>query len=195
RAGNDPEREDVEDVSQWMPLELLDAIVVAIERCGVCSLRGEDLREPSPALDAHAGGRGERGARNHRAKLDELARRDVESSQNGLFAVQVDVAANVDGMAPRAHHASRRGEARRQAPETLLPFAAPDLQVDVDDVVVGDGEPVHVVPKLEDPRLVGGAVVPDDAHTVRELRHPVRARGVETTELGAAAGAVHAAVL
>ncbi len=38
--------------------------------------------------------------------------------------------------------------------ESLLPVVAPELDVDVDDVVVGDGEPLEPVGELERPLLV-----------------------------------------
>ena len=53
-----------------------------------------------------------------------------------------------------------------EAEEALLPLIAPDLEVDVDDVVVGDRDLAERVRDGERARLVARVEVPDDPHDV-----------------------------
>ncbi len=61
-----------------------------------------------------------------------------------------------------------------EAEERLLPLVAPDLQVDVDDVVVCDRDPAERVRDGERARLVAGVEVPDDARGVAAPFDPER---------------------
>ncbi len=88
-----------------------------------------------------------------------------------------------------------RGLGRGQSAERLLPLGAPDLEIDVDDVVVGDGDAPEAVVDVERAELVGGLVVPDDANRSSDDGGAEGARGIGAAELGAAARAVGAAVL
>jgi hypothetical protein len=72
----------------------------------------------------------------------------------------------------------------------VLPFVAPDLQVDVDDVVVADCEPPQAVVDAEAALLARRAVVPDDAQAVARSGRPERPRRARAAELRAAAGRV-----
>jgi hypothetical protein len=129
-------------------------------------------------------------ARHEGAQLDELAGRDVKGAQRRLVAVQRDVAAHGDGVAPRPLDAAGRDQRRRQPREPLLPLVAPHLQVHVDDVVVGDGHPEEAVVDAERPVLRGGLVVPDDPQALVCLRCPEGAGRTARAELGGGAGTV-----
>ena len=67
------------------------------------------------------------------------------------------VAAHPGGMTPGAQYLARRGQRRGQLLEAHLPLVAPDLEVDVDHVVVGDRDPAQRVAHLERAHLVGAA--------------------------------------
>ena len=125
--------------------------------------------------------------RDHGAELDELSCRDVQRAQEHLLAGELDVAADVDRVPPRAEDLARGGLGRGEAAERLVPFGAPDLEVDVDDVVVGDRDAGQPVVDVEGAELVRCGVVPDDAHLASRRppsrMFPARRR----TELGAAA--------
>ena len=84
---------------------------------------------------------------------------------------------------PREHH--RRG----QPAERLLPLVAPDLQVHVDDVVVGDGQAVERVADRERPRQ-DGRVVPDDPEPAVDVGRAERVRRALGAELRRRAGPV-----
>ena len=115
--------------------------------------------------------------------------------QQYLAAREPDVASHVDRIAPGADDLPRRGEGRGELIEPDPPFAAPDVEVHVDDVVVRHCEPAQLVADLEGPVLVERAVVPDDPSLPVEVCDPVGARGVGAAEIGAAAGPVALAVL
>jgi hypothetical protein len=68
-----------------------------------------------------------------------------------------------------------RAHGRGQTPEPLLPLVAPDLEIDVDHVVVRDGETRDLVEDRERPRLVGGTEPPDDADPIAEVENADRA--------------------
>ena len=89
-----------------------------------------------------------------------------------------DVAAHVDRVAPGAQ-TSRARRACVSCVEPHLPLVAPDLEVDVDDVVVGDGDAAQRVADLERLRLVERLVVPDDPDRVRRGAHAEGAGGDE----------------
>ena len=84
---------------------------------------------------------------------------------------------------------------RRQLPQPDLPLVAPDLEVDVDDVVVGDREPADAVADDERPRLGRGAVVPDDPHRVADRCDAERPGSARRAELRGGAGTVRLAAL
>ncbi len=81
-------------------------------------------------------------------------------------------------MTPGARHFSGSNEARRQAPESGFPFVAPDLQVEVDDIVVRRRETAQPVVDPERSLLRASAVVPDDPQA---LTRRERAEGVGYT--------------
>ena len=71
--------------------------------------------------------------------------------------------------------------------ERLLPLVAPDLQVDVDDVVVRDGDAAKRVRDRERARLVAGVEVPDDPTCRRGARRRTsRAAGLEARSVARA---------
>ena len=80
-------------------------------------------------------------------------------------------------MAPGTRDVARRELLRRQLAEPDFPLVAPNLQVDVDDVVVRDGDAAQPVGDPERAHLIRGRVVPDDPGTVVPLLDPVRPAG------------------
>jgi hypothetical protein len=96
---------------------------------------------------------------------------------------------------PGAHDSARTGHRRRQPPEALLPLVAPDLQVHVDDVVVGDRETGEAVPDRERPRLTARLEAPDDADPSAEVLGAERSRWPTRLELGRRARPVPLPVL
>ena len=101
-------------------------------------------------------------------------RRDVERPQRCDLAGARDVAADVDRMAPDTHDSAGRGERRCQARQPDRPLLAPNLKIDVNDIVVRHGEPGQPVPNVERPDLVERLEVPDDRHATRRLRDSER---------------------
>ena len=178
-----------------MLLCVVDPFSVLLEGGSIGGLRGDDLLETVTGCDTHTGGRAERGPRDHGAQLDELSCRDVQRAQEHLLAGELDVAANVDGVPPRAQDLSRGRLGRGEAAERLVPFGAPDLEIHVDDVVVGDRDAGQAVVDIEGPELVRCGVVPDDAHLSPDDRRAECSRRVGALELGAATGTVGATVL
>jgi hypothetical protein len=77
----------------------------------------------------------------------------------------------------------------------LLPLVAPDLQVHVDDVVVGDREAGEAVPDRELPRLVARLEAPDDADPSAEVLGAERPRWPTGLELGRRARPIRLSVL
>jgi hypothetical protein len=69
-------------------------------------------------------------------------------------------------VAPRAEDLARCGLDPDEARNGLGPLVAPDLQVDVDNVVVGDGDLPERVRDRERSRLVARVEVPDDPNRV-----------------------------
>jgi hypothetical protein len=57
--------------------------------------------------------------------------------------------------------------------EPHRPLVAPDLEIHVDHVVIGNGETGDVVVEAKGSLLVGGGVVPDDAHQRALVFHAV----------------------
>ena len=110
-------------------------------------------------------------------------------------AGELHVAAHRHRVPPRAQHAPRTDERRCQPAEPRLPLVAPDLEVDVHHVVVGDREAAKPVLHAERALLEAGAEVPDDADAVVELLDPVGVRQPERAELGRRARPVRGVAL
>ena len=105
-----------------------------------------------------------------RAQLDELPGGDVERAQQRVPALERDVAAHPDRVAPGADDVAGPAHRRGQPAERLLPLVAPDLEVDVDDVVVGDREAAQPVVDAERALLVAVRLEPpDDARAAAEI--------------------------
>ena len=98
-------------------------------------------------------------------------------------------------MTPRAHDLPGAGFRGDQPAESGLPFRAPDLQVHVDDVVVGDRDAPEPVVHDECAELVARLVVPDDSRLAGCDCRAERARGVGAAKHGAPAWPVAPAVL
>ena len=163
---------------------------------GVLELLRDDLLEAVALLDLHPRRRGERARGVERPQLDELAGVDVERAEEGRAPVDRDVAAHPDRVAPGAHDVAGPAHRRRQPPEALLPLVAPDLEVDVDDVVVADGEAAHPVVDDERPLLRSRPTeAPDDADAPAEVLDAERARRPAGLELGRRARLERPAVL
>ncbi len=167
---------------------VVDALLIPLDLPGVGGLLGDDAVEGAPGLDPGAGGGRQELAGEDNAQLDELAGRDVERAQQGGPRRARDVASDPlrvtpDPVAAPARLAGQR-QRRPQLREPDLPLVAPDLQVDVDDVVVGDGEPAEPVADRERALLGRGAVVPDDAEPAVRIGGPERVRVARAAELG-----------
>ena len=83
-------------------------------------------------------------------------------------------------MAPY-QHVVFLGPVRDQHPsgetvESHSPLITPDLDIDVDDVVVDGDQASHLVDQLEGALLVATVVVPDNSNKVTVLLHSVRPR-------------------
>jgi hypothetical protein len=98
-------------------------------------------------------------------------------------------------VAPGARDLAGRDQPTGQAAEADLPLVAPDLEVDVDDVVVGGRDAAEPVVELEGPLLGEGAVVPDDPQSPVRLGRPVAVGWAGRAELGRGARCVDAAAL
>ena len=136
----DAEREQDQRRPPGMPDRVVDALLVALVRCRVVELLGDDLLKPGPVGDAHPTGRGEGAAREQRAELDELVCRDVERPQVRARPVERHVTAHPDRVTPGPDDVSGAGRRRREPAERGIPLIAPHLEVHVDDVVVGHRE-------------------------------------------------------
>ena len=169
---------------------VVDLALVALEGGRVLALLGHDLLEAEAADDPHASGRGEEPPRDDGAQLDELAGGNSLRAEVDPGAVDRDVAADADGMAPGPQHVAGGDHRRGQLVQADLPLIAPDLEVDVDDVVVGDGEAAQPVVDAEPPLLVGGLVVPDDPDPRVRARRAECPRRARALELGAPSGLV-----
>ena len=117
---------------------------------------------------------------------------DGMSSARRLARVAVErhVAAHADRMAPGADDVARRDQRRGELAEPDLPFVAPDLDVHVDDVVVGRRHPAQPVVDPEAPRLRLRSVVPHDSHALVRPGRAERPGLARAAELRARAGAV-----
>ena len=164
--GDGREAEDDETGPDRMRLQRVDAIVIGLVALRVGELLLHDPVECVTALHAHSGRRRERRPRYERAQLDELVGRHVDRSQRGSRADELHVTAHPHGLAPRAEDLSRGRLDPDQPREACVPLVAPDLEVDVDHVVVGDRDPAQGVRDRERARLVDRVEVPDDPHRV-----------------------------
>ena len=192
-AGNESQEQDVHGIQPRVLLGVLDPVVISLIGGGVRGLLRKDLPETVPAHDLHAFRRGEGGPGDQRAELHELPGRDVQRAQDRAPTGELHVAAHVHGVSPGAADVPGCDEHGGEPSEGFLPLVAPHSEVDVDDVVVGDGEAPNDVADLECPHLVGRVVVPDDAHAPAEISDPVRPRRIDTAELRTATGPVHRA--
>ena len=182
-------------VRRRLSFRLVDPLAVLLVLLGVGLLLRDDLVEPGPSSTRIAARRGERAPRIERPQLDELTRADIDRAQESARAGERHVAAYPDRLAPCAQDATGPGHGRRQATERLLPLVAPDLQVDVDDVVVADRQPAEAVADRERARLIASLEPPDDPHPSAEVGDAERARRPARLELGRRARAERAAVL
>ena len=194
-CGQEGERAEHAERAERVRDPVVDPLAVALVLLCVGQLLVDDPVEGRAVLDLHRRGGGERVARIQRPQLDELARGDVDRAQENLRAGERHVPSHPHRMAPRAHDVAGAGHRGGERPETLLPLVAPDLQVDVDDVVVRDRQPREAVADRELAGLVGGLEAPDDPHAAAEVLGPERARRAARLELGRRAGAVRPAVL
>ena len=168
-----------------MRLGVVDPLLVALVRGGIVELLLDDLVEAVALLHLHPVRRGERVTWVERPELHELARVDVERAEDGGASVDHHVTAHPDRVAPGAHDVARAAHRRRQPAEALLPLVAPDLEVDVDDVVVAGRETGDAV--VDDERPLREAVrgePPDDTHAAAEILDAERARRSAGRELG-----------
>jgi hypothetical protein len=168
--------------------QLVDPLLVALERLGVVELLPRDPREAVAVLHAHTRRRREGRAWIQRPQLDELVRGDVERAQERAAAPDLHVSAYPDRVAPGSDDVPAAHHRRRELTEALLPLVAPDLEIDVDDVVVADREPRDAVAHGERPRLVRGLEPPDDPHLPAEVADAERAGRPAGLELGRGAG-------
>ena len=163
------EAEHDEAGANGMRLQSVDPLVIASVAVGVGLLLLDDAIERLPSLDAHPGRRGERGASDQGPQLDELVRRDGDRTKGRARAHELDVATNPHGLAPPAQDLPGRRLDADEAIERLVPLVAPDLQIDVDDVVVRDRDAAQRVRDREGARLIARVEVPDDACAVTAL--------------------------
>jgi hypothetical protein len=98
-------------------------------------------------------------------------------------------------MPPRARHLSGCDEARGETAEPDLPLVSPDLQVDVDDVVIRGRQPAQPVADPEGALLGQGPVMPDDPKSLVGLRRTEGVRRSARAELGRRARGIGAIAL
>ena len=145
--------------------------------------------------DLHPGGRGERRARDQRAQLDELVRRDRDRPQVARCRRRsARRRARRPGSPTRAATFPGACSVASSCGEPDLPLVAPDVEVHVDDVVVGDREPAQRVADLErpSPRRARCSARRSASFPPR-CATPKVPGGSTAAEVGAAAGPVAAA--
>ncbi len=111
-----------------------------------------------------------------RPQLDELVCRDGDRAKGRARADELDVATNPYRLAPPAQDLPGRRLDADEAIEWLVPLVAPDLQIDVDDVVVRDRDAAQRVRDREGTRLIARVEVPDDPCAVTTLFDTERCR-------------------
>ena len=129
------------------------ALVVAARRVSSATIRSSAVPGSTfaPAVES-------RSSRGKTTRISTNCPRGTSSARRGRSRLALDVAADANRARPRPGNGCREGDGRgrlhrrRQPVERLLPFVAPDLEVDVDDVVVGDREPAQPVADRERPR-------------------------------------------
>jgi hypothetical protein len=173
---------------------VLDLLLVALERSGFGSLRRDDAIEGFLVADLRARRGVEHRPREHGAQLDELVRGNALGAELDGVGRAADVSAHGHRVAPhsvvRAARRLREEEHGVELPELLLPLVAPDLQVEVHDVVVGDREPAEPVADREGADVGKRAVVPHDPYPVGKVRDAVRVGIAARAELGRGARVV-----
>ena len=190
-----PEEEQVESCSPEVPLRVVDALAVVFVGALRPELVGDDLLQAVLVPDLRPGGRGEQAPREDHAHLDELVSRNARCLQQRAIGEARDGAPNPRRAAPdpiggRKLRRLWELHRRRQAAERGRPVVPPDVQVDVDDIVVGDRESAEAVGDVEGPPLGVRGVVPDDPDALVDSSHAVGVRQVEATELRVGAGPV-----
>ena len=170
------EAEHDEGGANGMRLQSVDPLVVAPVAVGVGLLLLEDAIERLPSLDTHPGRRGESRASDQGPQLDELVRRNGDRTKGRARAHELDVPTNPHGLAPPAQDLPGGRLDADEAIERLAPLVAPNLQIDVDDVVVCDRDAAQRVRDREGPRLIARVEVPDDAGAVTALFDPEGSR-------------------
>ena len=170
---------------------LVDALAVFLEVRRVLGLLVDDPVETRPLLDPHPGRRGERLAWVQRAELDELLAAGTSSARRRTCDPASVTSPRTQTGCPHARTTSP-GPAHRggERAEALLPLVAPDLEVDVDDVVVRDGEAGEAVADREGAGLVRRLEAPDDAGAAAEVLDAERAGRAAGLELGGGAWSV-----
>ena len=148
--GEERDREQLRDRRAEVVERVVDLALVALVCGRVLALLGDDLLEAEarsstciPAVEVkNRRGISVRSSTNWPAGI-------VERAEVDAVAVDRDVAADADRVAPGAQHVAGRDQRGRQLAEADLPLVAPDLQVDVDDVVVGDRDAAQPVVDAE----------------------------------------------
>ena len=175
------EHENRQSRAERVILERLNAIAVTPVALGIGALLFDDPIESVPSNDLHTERRSERRAGDQRSQLDELMSRDADGAERRTTADEVDVAAHPHGLAPSLEDPCRRALDRDETRERLGPLVSPDLEVDVDDIVVRDRDPAQRVRDRERTRLVARVEVPDDAYVVA-APHDAERPGVPGSE-------------
>src|SRR5690606_7897581 len=154
-------------------------------------------RQALPGKRRRPVARGQESPGERHAELDELSGRDAAGLEGRLYAAVTEAGLAGDRRRVTPHvylpFAGSGGDRHRrgEALELHLPFRPPHLQVDIDVVVVHLGEPFQDIADLERPLLVGGVVVPHDAHAAAEVANAEGAGRRLTTQVGAPAVDVH----
>ena len=183
-GGDRAKREQDQSGTPWVLLRVLDALLVLLVLGRVRLLLGDDLPEPVAFDDAHACGRGECLAWVDGPELDELMGGDVECAQHGIAAVEGHITAHPHRVAPGLEDVAGAAHRASEPAERHRPLIAPDLEIDVDDVVVADRETREAVAQREGARAAVRLEPPDDANLARRLLDAERARRAAGLEGG-----------
>ncbi len=172
----------------------MELLLVFLEGGRIGRLLGHDPRQGIAPSHLRAAGRRQEASREDGAQLHELVRRYVHGPEQRPVGLADDVAPDGDGVAPHAP----RGPARRpgqgqlggQLLQGLVPLVAPDVEVDVDDVVEGHGEVAQPVADRERARLRERLEVPDDPVAAGDRRLAIGVRRSARAELRRGPGGV-----